>query len=228
MESRNKKGTGYNYSKQWFDFTFQTQDIITPIHTALYFWIVEHNNRLHWKEVIGLPTAYSMEAVRLKSYRSYKKALDDLIGWGFIRLVSKSHNQHTCNQVALILKTKAKSEADENAFDLEAKAEPKQRQKQSRHNKTVKTIQTFKTLESRLANFKDEIFTDDNKKRYSQEMLEAYFNYWTEPTRDKTKMRFELEKTWENGRRLSTWFRRDQERKQWKQPKNTKYHASDY
>ena len=31
--------------------------------------------------------------------------------------------------------------------------------------------------------------------------------YWTEPNKSCTKMRFELEKTWSLGRRLKTWNR---------------------
>jgi len=33
--------------------------------------------------------------------------------------------------------------------------------------------------------------------------------YWTEPNKSKTKMRFELEKTWDTKRRLQTWIRND-------------------
>lgn len=138
--------SGYELSRQWFDFVFQASEPVTPIHTALYFWILELNNRLHWKEVIGLPTNYSMEAIGLKSYRSYKRCLDDLIKWGFIDLHSKSFNQHTSNQIALVLKTKAETKATAIALDLKAKAEPKQRQKQSSDNKTIKTIKTVKTF----------------------------------------------------------------------------------
>lgn len=125
------KKDGYSLSRQWFEFTFETEEMITPTHTALYFWIVELNNRLQWKPVIGLPTGYSMQAIGLKTYRSYKKTFDDLIRWGFIELKAKSHNQHTCNQIALVLKSKAQSKA---------------KQKQSSDSKTVKTIQTGKNI----------------------------------------------------------------------------------
>lgn len=66
---------------------------------------------------IGLPTEHTMHQIHVKSYRSYKKALNDLVSWGLIELRNKSHNQYTCNEVALVLKTKAKTKA-------KAKAEP--------------------------------------------------------------------------------------------------------
>lgn len=41
---------------------------------------------------------------------------------------------------------------------------------------------------------------------YTKRMIDEFFQYWSEPNRSKKpKMRFELEKTWELNRRLSTW-----------------------
>lgn len=79
---KNEKLNGYALSRQWFDFTQETSEMVTPMHTALYFWIIDLCNRLQWKEVIGLPTDHTMNAIRIKSYKSYKKSLDDLIRWG--------------------------------------------------------------------------------------------------------------------------------------------------
>lgn len=40
---------------------------------------------------------------------------------------------------------------------------------------------------------------------YGKNMIRKFFDYWTEPNKSKTKMRFELERTWDLSRRLSTW-----------------------
>lgn len=45
--------------------------------------------------------------------------------------------------------------------------------------------------------------------KYDKAMLRKFYDYWSEPNKNKTKMRFELEKTWEVGRRLATWKARD-------------------
>lgn len=45
-------------------------------------------------------------------------------------------------------------------------------------------------------------------KEYDIEILKGFFMYWSEPTKDKTKMRKELEKTWDTKRRLISWFNR--------------------
>lgn len=45
--------------------------------------------------------------------------------------------------------------------------------------------------------------------RYGKEMVRVFFDYWTEPNKSRSKMRFELEKTWDLGRRLATWANRE-------------------
>lgn len=107
MENKN----GYAYSRQWFEFIEQTNERITPMHTSLYLWIVELNNRLHWSAVVGLPTNITMSMCSIGSYNCYKKTFDDLIRFGFIDLVSKSCNQWNSNKVALLLRDKANDKA---------------------------------------------------------------------------------------------------------------------
>jgi DNA-binding PadR family transcriptional regulator len=43
------------------------------------------------------------------------------------------------------------------------------------------------------------------KELYSVEMLEAFIDYWTEPNKSNTKLRYELQKTFDIARRLKTW-----------------------
>lgn len=47
-----------------------------------------------------------------------------------------------------------------------------------------------------LQHFKDE---------YKIDVLKEFFDYWTEPNQSGTKMRMELEKTWDTSRRLIRW-----------------------
>jgi len=44
---------------------------------------------------------------------------------------------------------------------------------------------------------------------YPEELRKKFISYWTEPNKSKTKMRFQLEKTWDTKRRLETWASRD-------------------
>ncbi len=45
--------------------------------------------------------------------------------------------------------------------------------------------------------------------QYGRETLGAFYRYWTEPNKSRTKLRFELERTWELERRLQTWASRE-------------------
>lgn len=45
-------------------------------------------------------------------------------------------------------------------------------------------------------------------KTYGREMIREFFNYWSEPNKSHSKMRFELERTWDLTRRLQTWEKR--------------------
>ena len=51
---------------------------------------------------------------------------------------------------------------------------------------------------------------------YGRDLIRAFFDYWSEFNRSQTKMRYELEKTWQTSRRLATWAARDKDFK----PKN--------
>lgn len=47
------------------------------------------------------------------------------------------------------------------------------------------------------------------KEKYSRDLLNAFYKYWTEPNKSNTKFRQELEKTWDIERRLETWANND-------------------
>jgi DNA-binding PadR family transcriptional regulator len=47
------------------------------------------------------------------------------------------------------------------------------------------------------------------KELYSVEMLEAFIDYWTEPNKSKTKLRYELQNTFDIARRLKTWSKNE-------------------
>ena len=42
-------------------------------------------------------------------------------------------------------------------------------------------------------------------------MQSEFIDYWTEPNRSKTKLRYELEKTFDIARRLKTWAKRQKQ-----------------
>ena len=47
---------------------------------------------------------------------------------------------------------------------------------------------------------------------YSNDLLNAFYLFWTEPNKSYTKMRWELQKTWSLELRLKTWYNNDLKR----------------
>ncbi len=67
----------------------------------------------------------------------------------------------------------------------------------------TKKIKSIETFEKRESNFYDSIAAYAGT--FPKEMLRDFYNYWREPNKSKTKMRFELEKTWDLNLRLQKW-----------------------
>jgi hypothetical protein len=85
----------------------------------------------------------------------------------------------------------------------------KVKDKNKKENKVeLHEILDKRTDDNKLAIRRIKFINELNKEfhtKYTKELRRAFFEYWTEPNRSKTKMRFELEKTWDTGRRLSRW-----------------------
>ena len=44
---------------------------------------------------------------------------------------------------------------------------------------------------------------------YPNDMKEKFIAYWTEPNKSRTRVRYQMEKTWDTSRRLALWASRD-------------------
>lgn len=47
-------------------------------------------------------------------------------------------------------------------------------------------------------------------KSYSKEMIREFYDYWSEPNKSRTKMKFEMQDTWDLNMRLAKWERNQQ------------------
>jgi hypothetical protein len=106
----------YELSRSFWDYAFENPDKIRPNHIALYFFSVEHCNRLGWKKKFGLPTSMAMEAIGIKSYNTYIQTFKDLVEFGFFDLIEKSKNQYSSNVIALSNFNKALNKALDKAL----------------------------------------------------------------------------------------------------------------
>lgn len=72
--------------------------------------------------------------------------------------------------------------------------------------KEIKPIVKKDILE-RLNLFAKELYSPKYQSVIKMKILDSFYNYWTEPNNSKTKMRFEMQKTWDLKRRLETWVK---------------------
>jgi len=106
----------YSLTRNFWDYSFENPDKLKPNHAAIYFFAIEHCNRLGWKPKFGLPTTMAKDAIGIRSYNTYIETLSDLIDFGFIELVEKSRNQYSSNIIALSNFDKATTKALDKAF----------------------------------------------------------------------------------------------------------------
>jgi len=76
--------------------------------------------------------------------------------------------------------------------------------------KPNKWIETFEARKKEFAkSLTPYVKTNDNPNGYPPEMVRSFFNYWTEPNISKSRMRWELEKTWSLSGRFATWDKKE-------------------
>ena len=108
---------GYNLLRDWYNYKFSHPSKVKAIHSDMYCYLIDLWNRLGQKDEFGLPTQVTMEALGIGSYNTYKKTFEDLIEFGFVKLIADSKNQHQSRIVALSKNDKASDEAPDKALD---------------------------------------------------------------------------------------------------------------
>lgn len=106
----------FELSRNFFNWTFENPERVSPGHIAVYFYAIELCNSLGSKEKFGLPTTMAMEAVGIKKPHTFIKYLNDLVEWGFITMVQKSKNQFTANIISINNAMPKNSEASGEAL----------------------------------------------------------------------------------------------------------------
>ena len=156
------KLTGYELSRDFFDWCFENPDLIRPIHVAIYMFAIEHCNRLGWKQKFGFPTQMTMDAIGVKNWRTYITAFNDLCDWGFLNLIEKSKNQYSANVIAIVKNTKATTKAL-------SKASQKHLQKQS--NSIVDINKLYNNITNKLDNKNSQNELTEKLKAYQTHLL---------------------------------------------------------
>lgn len=172
--------TGYDLSRAWFDYCFENPEQIKPIHTALFFFSIEHCNRLGWKEKFGLPTQMAMDAIGVKNWRTYSSAFEDLVNWGFFIVHQRSKNQYSATVIAIAKNTKALSKALSKAIQNHSQKHSKSiaviNKPITNNNKTLKQEKktTIRFTPPNLSDVKSYCLERNNLVD-----AEKWFNYYT-------------------------------------------------
>tara|TARA_R100001594_G_scaffold42582_1_gene74682 strand:- start:5 stop:679 length:675 start_codon:yes stop_codon:yes gene_type:complete len=132
------------------------------------------------------------EDTTLTNYQQ-KKAIKNLEKFGFIKTELKGmpatlHFKILENKIASYLKT---------SFEETLKQDSKKLK--TNKNKEIRT--TNKSLSIRAQEFTEEVFMSN----LETEVCQDFVDYWTETNKSNTKMKFELQKTFDIKRRLARW-----------------------
>lgn len=138
---------GYNLIRDWYNYKFENPSKVKASHSDFYCYLIDRWNRLGQKQEFGLPTSVTMEALGIGSYNTYKKTLQDLIDFGFIKLVTESKNQHQSKVIALSKNDKASDKALDEATNKAPDKAPdtitKQKNKRTNEDADALMIEKF-------------------------------------------------------------------------------------
>ena len=217
----------YSLSRSFWDFSFENPEKMKPIHSSIFFFAIEHCNRLWWKDKFWFPTTMVMDAIWISNYSSYKKWLEELVEWGFIKMIQVSKNQYSANVISLIQFVWSTDKALDKAL---IKHGTKQHIKQDESIASI-DIQVYK--DTNVQNTSLQVIEPNEYQesiKYLKESVNLVYTkglqipefiqdewewhkfvwYWSEKWKT-WKIRAEWEKTFEIKRRFATWMSRKKE-----------------
>ena len=106
----------YELSRNFWNWAFDNPEKIKPNHSAIYFFAIEHCNRLGGKIKFGFPSLMTMEAIGIKKHQTYSRYFNELIEYEFFELIERSKNQYSANIISIIHAKPKKGKALDKAF----------------------------------------------------------------------------------------------------------------
>lgn len=129
-------------------------------------------------------------------------------------LCRRNHEMHEYNIISSeekAISTEEKPISSEKSTQSKVKErESKEKNKEKEEGKEV-TAGKIEAAKAAALKRKKEFYDSlvPYVEKYGKEMTRKFFDYWSEMNKSGTKMRFELQKTWELGLRLSKWEEKD-------------------
>jgi len=167
--------TGYDLSRNFFDFSFENPELISPNHSAIYFFAIEHCNRLGWKRKFGFPTQMAMDAIGIKKHSTYIRYFNDLVQWGFFDLVQKSQNQYSSNIISLVSDMPKNGKALGKAI---GKHTAKQTETNGQSKRSINKLKELKELKEPPTWFLFRDYALEHKPNVNIEVLHNKYKGW--------------------------------------------------
>ena len=146
---------------------------------------------------------------RERSETARKKALKR---WGASDADAEDMQQHAempqhataCNSIQQ--HTEMPQHANDAIYDSVYDNDIKEKEPEGSKKKAASAAERAEAVvEAATKELTDEVATYD----YPEAMKAAFVSYWTEPNKSRTRVRYQMEKTWDTSRRLSLWASRD-------------------
>lgn len=158
--------------------------------------------------IMGLPRHWSLSIRGLlpilkESKNTICSILKELETYGYVSRSQSKDSSGKYGDIVYTLHARSAKLTDKTASEQE-----EEKQTQPCNADCHKEERKSPSIKSRAKDFRitlDEYV--DNP--YTKDMIEAFYDYWSEPTPSGKKMKFELEKTWDVSRRLRTWKRNE-------------------
>lgn len=161
----------YELSRAFWNWAFDNPEKISPNHAAIYFFAIEHCNRLGWKKKFGFPSQMTMDAIGIRKHTTYIRYFNDLVDFGFFKLIEKSKNQYSSNIICLTNALPKKGQAMDKAMSMHG---VKHGQKQKEYKQTSNQEQlnnvTAPSIEMCRQYF--------DSRGYVEEFADKFFHYY--------------------------------------------------
>ena len=141
----------------------------------------------------------------LEKYESICKKRTEAINKRWERYKSMQLDSSDTNEYNSIQNIQMNTNRTNSESDSHSESEEKKESKK----KKVDAAHAAALLEERKEDFYKSLIPFVTQ--YGKEMVRAFFDYWTEPNKSNSKMRFELERTWDVSRRLGKWASNDKQ-----------------
>ena len=191
--------------------------------TKLYFWLLERFNKSKWPSSVSIPNKliYASIGITENTFLNARNVLKQkgLIDFTVGKNKKDCHKysikncsnvcSYLCGNVCGNVCGENEEKDDSTSNVLYNKTKTKTKTKNIIQESAADAAAQNK-IDVRVNKFYDSLVPFLGT--YDKKMLRNFFDYWSEPNRNNTKMKWELERTWKTDLRLKNWKNREETR----------------